>query len=325
MINFLIRRIAGAVVILLVIVAVTFGLFYAVPRDPARLFCGKICTPEMLEFARQSLGLDEPILTQFRDYLVGLVAGRDIGDVHCAAPCLGYSFTNKRLVLAVLADRFPATLSLALGAAVLFLVAGVGGGMLAARFRGTWVDKTTTGVALVGSSLQIYFVGIVAMYILVDQWQLLARPSYVSPLDDAGQWFSGMLLPWAVLAFIFTSTYTRFTRSTMIETLGEDFVRTARAKGMPGRTVFFKYAARGSAAPLATIFGLDMASLLGGAVITETTFNIPGIGQLAVNSVTSADLPILMGVTLVAATAMLVANIAVDACYAAIDPRVRTR
>ncbi|GGM62273.1 ABC transporter permease [Dactylosporangium sucinum] len=325
MVNFLIRRITGAAAILLVIIAATFVLFYAVPRDPARLFCGKICTPEMLTHARSSLGLDQPLATQFWRYLVGLVAGRDIGDVHCAAPCLGYSYTDNRLVLDVLADRFPATLSLAIGAAALFLIAGVGSGMVAARFRGTWLDKTATGIALVGSSLQIYFIGIVAMYVLVDQWQLLSRPGYTSPLQDPGQWFAGMLLPWIVLAFIYTSTYTRFTRSTMMETLGEDFVRTARAKGLPGRTVFFKYAARGTAAPVATIFGLDLAVLLGGAVITETTFNIPGIGQLAVRSVTSADLPILMGVTLVAATAILVANIVVDACYAALDPRVRTR
>ncbi|MGW1062248.1 ABC transporter permease [Micromonospora rubida] len=322
---FLIRRLVGAVAILLVIIAITFMLFYAVPRDPARLFCGKICTPEMLAHARQSLGLDQPLPTQFWNYLVGLVAGRDIGEVHCAAPCLGYSFTDNRLVLDVLVDRFPATLSLALGAAVLFLLVGTGSGMLAARFRGTWLDKTATGFALVGSSLQIYFIGIVAMYVLVDQWQLLSRPGYTSPLEDPGQWLAGMLLPWIVLAFVYTSTYTRFTRSTMIETLGEDFVRTARAKGLPGRVVFFKYAARGTAAPLATIFGLDLAVLIGGAVITETTFNIPGIGQLAVKSVTNADLPILMGVTLVAAAAMLVANIVVDACYAALDPRVRTR
>ncbi|MEU5992442.1 ABC transporter permease [Spirillospora sp. NPDC047418] len=324
MFAFLARRISSGVLILVTIIVVTFGLFYALPRDPARLFCGKICTPEMLAAARRNLGLDEALLTQLWQYLSGLVAGRDIGDVHCAAPCLGYSYITQRPVLDVLFERFPVTLSLAAGSSVIFLVVGGGAGLLAARFRGTWVDKGATSFSLAGSAMQVYFVGVIALYLLVDQSQLMSRPGWTSPLDDLAAWFGGLLLPWIILSIIFTATYTRFTRSTMVETLGEDFVRTARAKGMPGRTVFFKYAARGTAAPVITLFGIDAAVLLSGAVITETVFNLPGIGKLAVDSVTNADLPMLMGVTLVAATAMIVANIVVDACYALIDPRVRT-
>jgi peptide/nickel transport system permease protein len=321
--RFLIRRTLGAALILLVISAVTFFLFFALPSDPALLACGKQCTPQLLDTIRHNLGIDTPVPVQYWHFLTGIFVGRTIGGASCAAPCLGYSFVNNQPVLQTLLDRFPATLSVALGAGVLVLTAGVGLGIIAALRRGKALDKISMGVALVGASFQIYFFGIVARYIFVDQLAWLPLPGYTPITSDPAGWAGGMLLPWITLAVVNAATYARFSRSSMLESLSEEHVRAARAKGLGPWGVYFKHAWRGAMTPVITLFGIDLGLFLGGALITETTFNIPGIGKLAVDSVTNSDLPMIMGTVLVASTAMVVANIAVDACYAFIDPRVR--
>ncbi|WP_037606451.1 ABC transporter permease [Streptacidiphilus rugosus] len=323
MLRFLIRRLLGAALILLVISAVTFLLFFAVTPEPALMSCGKQCTPQTLAAINHNLGIDKPIPLQYWAFLVGVFAGRDFGAVHCPAPCLGYSFVNQQPVLHTLLDRLPATLSVALGAGALVLTAGVGLGLIAALRRGKALDKISMGAALVGASFQIYFFGIVARYILVDQLRWLPRPDYTSPGTSLVGWAGGMLLPWITLAVVNAATYARFTRSAMLESLSEEYVRAVRAKGLAAWGVYVKHAFRGAITPVVTMFGIDMGLFLGGALITETTFNIPGIGRLAVESVGSQDLPMMMGTVLVASTAMVLANIAVDACYAVIDPRVR--
>jgi len=324
MFRFLVRRTFGALVILLIISAVTFWLFYAVPRDPAMMSCGKNCTPVMLKQVRQNLGIDHSIPVQYWDWLKGIFVGRSYGDFgNCDAPCLGYSFANRQPVLGTILDRLPLTLSLAFGSAVVFLVIGVGTGMLAAVRQGKWQDKVASSASLVGSSLQIYFVGYIAMYFLVAKLGILDNPSYTPLTDDPSGWASGLLLPWLVLSLIWTANYTRMTRSQLVETLSEDYVRTARAKGLSSRNVFFRFAWRGAMGPIVTIFGIDLATLIGGAMITEQTFSLQGIGRLAVQSVEKSDLPMLLGVTLLAAAAIVVFNILVDAVYALIDPRIR--
>ena len=323
MLRFLIRRTAGAALILLVISAVTYILFFALPSDPAVLACGKQCTPQLLATIRHTMGIDAPLWLQYWRFLSGIFAGRHYGAAYCAAPCLGYSFVNEQPVLQTLLNRFPATLSLALGAATLVLTCGVGLGMIAALRRGRALDKMSMGVALVGASVQIYFFGIVVRYIFVDQLAWLPLPGYTSPGTSLSGWAGGMLLPWITLAVVNVATYARYTRSSMLEALDEEYVRAVRAKGLTPWGVHIKHAWRGAMTPVITMFGIDLGLFLGGAVITETTFNIPGIGQLAVNSVANSDLPMLMGTVLVASTAMVVANVAVDACYALIDPRVR--
>ncbi|NUV62316.1 ABC transporter permease [Streptomyces sp. CAI-85] len=324
MLRFLARRFLGAVITLLIISAVTFMLFYAVPRDPARIACGKVCTPETLELIRHNMGISDPLPTQYWHWLSGIFLGREYpGFGSCDAPCLGYSFVNREPVLATVMDRFPTTFSLAIGAAVVFLIFGVGMGMLAAVKQGRATDKIASSASLVASSMQIYFVGTLALYFFVYQWQLLEQPSYTKFSDNPAAWFSGLLLPWLVLALIFTANYTRMTRSQMVETLSEDYVRTARAKGLSKRTVFFRFAWRGALGPIVTIFGIDLGVLLGGAMITEKTFSIQGIGMLAVKSVSTNDLPMLLGVMVLTASFVVVANIIVDACYALIDPRIR--
>jgi peptide/nickel transport system permease protein len=324
MLRFLLRRSLGALAILLVISAVTFFLFYAIPRNPALLACGKgVCTEEQLRVVEHNLGIDRPVPVQYWEYMVGIVAGRDFPAGDCPAPCLGFSFRDNRPVLDTILDRLPTTVSLTVGGALVFLALGLAFGMLAAARRGTLLDKSVSSTSLVLSSMQIYFLGPLALALLVYNNEILPQPQYVPITDDPWGWFRGLLLPWLVLSTIFTANYTRMSRATLIEQLREDHVRTARAKGMSRPRVFFGYAWRGSLIPVITIFGIDIGSLFGGAMITEVTFSLHGLGRLAVDSVTQSNLPMLMGVMLFAALMIVLFNIVIDACYALIDPRVR--
>ncbi|MEU9186444.1 ABC transporter permease [Streptomyces sp. NPDC048484] len=323
MLQFLIRRLSGAVVIMFLIGAFTFFLFYTIPQDFAQLSCGKNCSPENIAVIRENLGLDKPITTQFWEFMVGIVSGRDFPQGHCSAPCLGVSFNSGNFVWDSIMDRFPLTLSLTIGGLVIFLLFGLGTGLMAAWKRGTVLDKLVSGSSMVLSSFQIYFLGPIVLSILVYNSGWMESPEYVPFTDDPGGWFVGMLIPWAVMATIFTAQYTRMARSTMIEQLQEEHVRTARAKGMRQRYVFFRYAWRGSLIPIVTIIGMDLSALLSGAVVTEFTFDLAGIGRLAVEGSLSKDLPLTMGVMLFGAFFILILNIIVDLAYAYIDPRVR--
>ncbi|MFG2885633.1 ABC transporter permease [Streptomyces sp. NPDC048297] len=324
MLRFLVRRFLGAVVILFLLSIVAFVLFFGVPRDPALLMCGKTCNPDSIANIHHVLGLDKSIPEQYWIFLHNLVLGSDgFAQGPCPAPCFGYSYHTNEQVWGTLVDRLPTTVSLTIGGAILFLIVGLGTGLLAAWRRGTLIDKTATAGAMVLSSMQIYFLGPLALAILVYQTHWFEKPSYNDFLANPASWFAGLIIPWAVLSTIFAAQYTRMARSSMIEQLQEEHVRTARAKGMSRRYVFFRYAWRGSLIPIVTIFGIDLGSLLGGAIITETTFGLPGLGQLAVQSVFFSDLPLLLGVMLFSATMILLFNIIVDACYAFIDPRVR--
>ncbi|MFF5363554.1 ABC transporter permease [Streptomyces scabiei] len=323
MLQFLIRRLIGAVVIMFLIGAFTFFLFYTIPQDFAQLSCGKNCSPENIAVIRENLGLDKPITTQFWDFMSGIVVGRDFAVGHCPAPCLGMSFQSGEFVWDSIVDRFPLTLSLTIGGLVIFLVLGLGSGLLAAWKRGTVVDKIVSGASMVLSSFQIYFLGPIVLGIFVYSTGWMESPKYVPFTEDPVGWAFGMLIPWAVMATIFTAQYTRMARSTMIEQLSEEHVRTARAKGMKQGYVFFRYAWRGSLIPIVTIIGMDLSALLSGAVVTEFTFDLAGIGRLAVESSTDKDIPLTMGVMLFGAFFILILNIIVDIAYAYIDPRVR--
>lgn len=323
MIRFLLRRAVGAVVILLIISAVTFFLFYSVPRDPARLACGKTCDPETLAMIRTALGIDKAVPVQYWEYMAGIFTGRDFAGGSCPPPCLGYSFRDDSPVLQTILDRVPTTASLALGGTVIFLFVGLTLGMIAARNQGNMIDKSLSSLSLVMSSMQIYLVGPLVLALFVYHLGIFPSPRYVELTEDPLEWFKGLLVPWMVMSIIFTAAYTRMSRSTLIEQLQEDHVRTARAKGLSSRAVFFRYAWRGSLIPIITILGVDMGSLFGGAMVTEFTFALPGLGRLAVTSVTQTDLPMLMGVMLFAAAMIIVFNVLVDAVYAWIDPRIR--
>jgi peptide/nickel transport system permease protein len=323
MLQFLLRRTIGATVILVLISAFTFFLFFAVPQDPAMLACGKNCTPDALKVIHENLGLDKPVPVQYWQFLVGIFAGRDFAVGQCTAPCFGVSFHNQQPVWDTIVDRFPTTLSLTVGGLLVFLTVGIGTGMIAARKRGTLIDKTVSSLSLVMSSMQIYFLGPIVLGIFVYSTDWLDAPAYVPITENPAAWFMGLLIPWVVMSAIFAANYTRMARSTLIEQLQEEHVRTAKAKGMSSRFVFFRYAWRGSLTPIVTILGMDLGALFGGAIVTEYTFGLAGIGRLAVQSVQNKDLPLTMGVMLVSAAFILLFNIIVDAAYAFIDPRVR--
>ncbi|MGW0613714.1 ABC transporter permease [Streptomyces sp. NPDC002788] len=328
MFRYLIRRLLAAALIMLVITTITFFIFFALPSDPALLACGKTCSPSRLAEIKHSLGLDQSYLTQYWEFLKGLFVGRTFGDqsvsIHCGAPCLGVSFQTDTPVLTTLLQDFPADLSLGLGAAVTFLVLGVGLGTVAAVRRGRAADKAAVGLALFGVSVQIYFIGLLLLYLFVDKFQILPTSGYTPITEDPAGWFKGLILPWATLVLVYLAMYTRLSRSSMLEVFAEDYMRTARAKGLSASTVVLKHGLRAAITPIITIFGMDVGSLIGGsAVITESVFGINGIGKLAVDSVQNSDLPVILGTTLFAATFVVLANVVVDLVYGLVDPRVR--
>lgn len=328
MLRYIVKRIAGGLIVLTMVTAVVFGVFYILPADPARLACGKSCTPDLIAQIRHTLELDQPLSVQFGRFIKGLGAGRTYlagtdAELHCPAPCLGYSYQTDEAVTSLIMNRLPATLSIAVGASVLWLLVGVFGGVISALRRGTWIDKFSQSFSLAAASLQIYFVGLILQFIFVDKLQWLHTPGYISPFEDLKEWALSMALPWMTLAFLLSAIYARLTRAGMIEIMSEDYVRTARAKGLAPRKVNLKHVLRSAFPPIVTVFGIDLGTLLGGAVITEYVFNIPGLGKLSTEAVNNVDLPVIVGTVLVAALFIVVANMIVDFVYMALDPKVR--
>ncbi|MFF0970123.1 ABC transporter permease [Streptomyces sp. NPDC003703] len=330
MLAYLIRRLFAAAVMLVVIIVVVFSIFFLVPKwagvDIALSFVGKQADPAAVEGVRQKLDLGAPVYTQVWHFFQGIFAGRTYvggGDVtHCSAPCFGYSFKSEQAIWPVLTDRFPVTLGLALGAAVLWLVFGVAAGVLSALKRGSIWDRGAMVVALSGVSLPIYFTGLLSLAVFSYGLGWIDG-QYVPIGDSFTGWLGGMILPWITLAFLYAAMYARITRATMLEILGEDYIRTARAKGLREQTVIGKHAMRSTLTPILTMLGMDLGALIGGAILTETTFSLPGLGQAVLNGIKNQDLPIILGVTLITSLAVLVANLVVDVLYAVIDPRVR--
>ncbi|MDA5145796.1 peptide/nickel transport system permease protein [Streptomyces ambofaciens] len=330
MLAYLIRRLFAAVVMLVVIILVVFCIFFLVPKwagvDIALNFVGKQADPAAVEGVRQKLGLGDPVFVQAWEFFKGIFAGRTYaagGDVtHCAAPCFGYSFKTEQSVWPVLTERFPVTLALALGAAVLWLIFGVAAGVLSALKRGTLWDRGAMVVALAGVSLPIYFTGLLSLAIF--SYGLGWIDGEFVPLEESfSGWLGGMILPWITLAFLYAAMYARITRATMLEILGEDYIRTARAKGLKEQVVISKHAMRSTLTPLLTMLGMDLGALMGGAILTETTFSLPGLGQKVLDAIQNHDLPFILGVVLITSLAVLIANLVVDVLYAVIDPRVR--
>ncbi|KAA2261055.1 ABC transporter permease [Solihabitans fulvus] len=327
MIWYTLRRLGVAALLLLVICALTFVIFYVMPDDPAQQACGKACGPERIAQIRDTLGLDRPLYHQFGSYLVGVFAGRTYGtgalSVHCGFPCLGFSFQTNEPVWRLLVTRLPVSVSIAIGAAVLWLVVGVTAGVISALRRGSLWDRAAMAAALGGISLPIYLTALLFQYVLVIKLGWLPHPHAVSLFVDPLAWVQSMIMPWTTLALLYAGLYARLARGEMVESLGRDFVRTARAKGLPERTVVLRHALRPAMTPVVTVFGMDLGALLGGALITESVYGLPGVGKLASDAINSADQPVILGVTLFAAGFIVLANVAVDLVYALLDPRVR--
>jgi peptide/nickel transport system permease protein len=320
MVRYIIRRLIWVVVLLFVVSAITFFIFYKLPSaDPAQLRAGRQPNPELVEQIRHNLGLDQPWYEQYYHYMNRLVLHFDFG----------YSFQNNISVKEQIFDRLPATASLAIGGAVLWLLAGISVGIISAVKRRTALDRITMTGALVAISAPVYWLGLVMLYLFSSDIGKFKVPffhgagSYVPLSEDPSLWFQSLLMPWMVLAAAFAALYARLLRGNLIEVMSEDYIRTARAKGLSERKVVLKHGVRSAITPIVTAAGLDIGILLGGAILTETVFNIPGIGRLAYDSIQNADLPMIQGTVLLGAFFIILANLVVDIVYAFLDPRVR--
>lgn len=313
------RRLFWTLIVVACVLAITFAVFYLLPAgDPALRFAGKNPNQQELDLIRHRLGLDQAWYVQFARFLKNFFTGDRYG-----WPGLGYTFTGQQSVLSLILDRAPRTLFLIAGAATIWLVSGVTIGIVSAVRRRTLIDRGAMGFALFGISAPVFWLGLMGLYIFWRQLGWSGGTGYVSPVDSPSGFFFHMWLPWVVLAMLYAAFYARMTRNNLLETLGEDYIRTARAKGLTERRVIFKHGLRASITPIVTMFGMDIALLVGGAVITESVFNLQGLGYLAINGALTQDLPTVLGVVLLAAVAVAVMNLIVDVLYAFIDPRVR--
>ncbi|MFT4234356.1 MAG: ABC transporter permease [Microbacterium sp.] len=323
LVRYLSGRIVGMIVVLLVIALITFAVFYLLPSDPAQLSCGRPCSTAALARANTFMGTDKPWPLQLAGFLWGIIAGRTFGELQCAAPCFGYSFQRSASVTDLIIERFPLTASVALGAALLWLIIGIIAGVVSALRRGSALDRTIMTVAIAGVSTPVYLAGILAVLVFGFLLRWFPVSGYVPFAVSPWEWFSHLVLPWVTLAFVSAAVYARLTRGELLETMGQDYIRTARAKGLRESRVVTRHGLRTALLPVITVFGLDLGTLLGGTVIIERVFSIPGLGTLLIEGVAGLDLQLIVGLTLFAAFLVVGLNLIVDLFYGVVDPRVR--
>jgi peptide/nickel transport system permease protein len=326
MLIYIMRRLAWTIVVLLAVLAITFAVFFLMPNgNPALRFCGRSPSTECIQFMDSQLHLNKPWYIEFGYFVKNFATGDSQG-----WPGLGYSYGSYVSVKSEIIQRAPRTLFLIMGAAFLWLTFGVTIGVISAVKRRTWVDRGAMGFALFGISAPVFWLGLMALYVVWKQHlfipglpRLTGGSGYVPLSGGIGHWASHLILPWIVLALLYAAIYARMTRNSLLETLGEDYIRTARAKGLSERRVILGHGLRASLIPIVTLFGLDIALLVGGAIITESVFNLQGLGWLAITGATTQDLPTVLGVVLCTAFAVAIMNLVVDILYAFLDPRVR--
>jgi peptide/nickel transport system permease protein len=311
------RRLLQGLVVLLVISVVVFVMFFVAPHNVARLLAGRQATAETVADVARRLGLNRPVIDQYWGFLWGLLHGN-----------LGYSFYSSEPVSSLIASRGPVTISVAVGAAIIWLVIGISAGVLAARHPRSLADRSATGAALVFYSMPPFLLGLILLFFLFFQLHLAGidlfpGSGYVGLLSDPAGWAQHLILPWVTLALVTATTYQRLTRGALLDVLGEDYIRTARAKGLSERRVVYRHGLRSALTPVVTQFGIDLGTLLGGAIVVENVFGLPGLGALALTSVTNEDLPVIIALVMLASAFIVVANIVVDIVYVLLDPRVR--
>jgi peptide/nickel transport system permease protein len=316
--RYIIRRLLWVIVLLIIVSAVTFLIFYELPSaDPAVIRAGRSPNPQLIAQIRHTLGLDKPVYVQYWRYMKAVVLHADFG----------YSYQNSQSVRQEIFSRLPATISLTVGAVIVWLAIGLPIGIISAIRSRSILDRATMGAALLAISAPVYWLGLVGLYLFANDIGVVkifdGAGTYAGLTANPSQWFGSLLLPWLVLAASFAAFYARLLRSNMIETMSEDYIRTARAKGLSERRVIGRHALRSAITPIVTILGLDIGGLLGGAILVETVFNIPGIGRLAYEGIINADLPVIQGTVLFGAFFIVLANLVVDITYAFLDPRVR--
>ena len=320
MAQYIIRRVLGMILLLVLVSGVTFVIFNVFPStDPAALRAGRQPTPQIIERIREDLGLERPLYVQFGDYVYGIFVHLDFGR----------SYVNNTDVLDQIMENLPATISLAIGGVAVWLTFGLSVGIISAVRHRSVLDRTAIVLSLIAISAPVYWLGLVALYLFAPDFGVFGlnflggQGSYVPFSDDPGRWLQSLILPWFVLATTFAAVYARLLRGSLLDVLGEDYIRTARAKGLGERTVILKHGVRSAITPVVTVLGLDIGILLGGAILTESVFNIPGIGRLAYDAILRGDLPIVQGTVLFGAFFIIVMNLIVDILYAFLDPRVR--
>ena len=313
------RRLLYLLLVVLIITLATFLIFYVMPPgDPAIAFAGKTPTPSVIKAVKEQFGLDQPIHMQYLRFVRDLFLGDEYG-----WPGLGFSYDTRSSVRDAIFGRIPVTMQLGAGAAVLWLIIGISVGITSALKRRTFVDRAAMSFALFGVSAPVFAVGLLGLYIF---WQVLGwspGTGFTPFKEDPGGWFAHMWLPWIVLSLQYAAFYARMVRGNLLETLGEDYIRTARAKGLSERKVIGKHALRSSLTPVVTLFGLDFSLLLGGAILTESVFNLPGLGQLVISAVNRSDIPVVLATTVVAALFVSFMALVIDLIYGFLDPRVR--
>ena len=315
---YVVRRLLWALLLLLLVSAVTFAVFYLLPSgDPAQLRAGKLADTAQLTQIRHTLGLDRPVYTQYWLYMKQVVEHFDFG----------YSYQNSQPVRQEILSRLPATISLTAGAVVVWLLVGLPIGVISAVRSRTLVDRVSMGGALLAISAPVYWLGLVMLYLLANDIGVVhvfkGAGTYTPISHDPAKWLSSLLLPWLVLAASFAAFYARLLRASLLDVMSEDYIRTARAKGLSERRVIWRHAMRSAMTPIVTVLGLDIGILLGGAILVERVFDIPGIGSLAYDGIARSDLSVIQGTVLFAAFFIVVANLVVDVVYAFLDPRVR--
>jgi peptide/nickel transport system permease protein len=316
--RYIARRVLWGVALLVIVSAVVFVLFYVFPSaDPAKLRAGRQADPRLIEQIREQLHLDDPIYLQFWDYMKGVFLHFDFGK----------SYQSQEEVRVIIFERLPATALLVAGSVVIWLAIGLPVGIISAVKRRSLLDRTTMVTTLAFISAPVFWLGLVALYLFAQDVGLIHIFPGIGSYLDADTFLAkcgSMLLPWMVLAAATAAIYARYLRSSMIDTMSEDYIRTARAKGLPERDVVIRHGVRSAITPIVTLLGLDVGLLLAGnAILTETVFNIPGIGQQIVLSIRRSDLPVIQGIVLFGAFFIVLFNLIVDIAYAYLDPRVR--
>jgi peptide/nickel transport system permease protein len=319
---YIVRRLLWVIFLLFVVTLVTFTVFTVLPAaDPAVLRAGRQPSPELVASIREQFGLDDPMIVQFFRYIADILpfVGGDGFN-------FGYSYQSNQEVLPQILDRLPATIFLTTGAVILWLAIGIPVGMISAVKTGSLLDRVAMGLALVAISAPVYFLGLVALFLFDDSIGRFPLLPGSGAYQDATTVFGkaeALIMPWCVLAAAFAAIYARFLRGNLIDTMQEDYIRTARAKGLSERRVIFRHGVRSAITPIVTLLGLDIGILLGGAILTETVFNIQGIGRFAYEAIVRFDLPVIQGTVLFGAFFIVIMSLIVDILYAFIDPRVR--